>query len=319
MKRACLFVKRQLWKLVWGICIVIARGPYFYGRRVVWSIVMAYFLLPTRHKEIARANFAAAFPQLSRKKIDNLVRLSFLNFGRQTHLFLMLSGDNWFARRRRRAIDGGIRGEEIVTGVLERALKRGVGVIFVTFHLGFWEWAAIKMLEFLKIRCPSMRFSVLAFFDQAREEINIFAKVRRLLGMDVIQVSPLSPRTIIRELSRGNSIGMVVDQFFGTGKKQGKQVELFGKTANLPDSHFRLAQRTGAEIVVALCLWEGHQYVLSIEDVIRVEKGQSPEQDEAFVQAAAQKEARILERRTWEKPYLWFCMTDMFELLNNSH
>ncbi len=143
--------------------------------------------------------------------------------------------------------------------VLEAALARGRGVVFVSGHVGNWELLA-RRVAFEGFPCQSIaketsdpRLTALVERFRAR------GKVRSIWrGQDG------AARHMLRALKNGEILGLLIDQ---DTKVQSFFVPFFGELAATPRAAADLAIRTGAAVVVGFCQREGAGYRLTMEEV----------------------------------------------------
>jgi Kdo2-lipid IVA lauroyltransferase/acyltransferase len=143
--------------------------------------------------------------------------------------------------------------------VLEAALARGKGVVFVSGHVGNWELLARRVAS-EGFPCQSIaketsdpRLTALVERFRAR------GKVRSIWrGQDG------AARHMLRALKGGEILGLLIDQ---DTKVQSFFVPFFGELAATPRAAGDLAIRTGAAVVVGFCQREATGYRLRMEEV----------------------------------------------------
>ncbi|WP_224364781.1 lysophospholipid acyltransferase family protein [Hyalangium versicolor] len=143
--------------------------------------------------------------------------------------------------------------------VLEAALARGKGVVFVSGHVGNWELLARRVAS-EGFPCQSIaketsdpRLTALVGRFRAR------GKVRSIWrGQDG------AARHMLRALKGGEILGLLIDQ---DTKVQSFFVPFFGELAATPRAAADLAIRTGAAVVVGFCQREPTGYRLRMEEV----------------------------------------------------
>ncbi len=143
--------------------------------------------------------------------------------------------------------------------VLEEALARGKGVVFVSGHVGNWELLA-RRVACEGLPCQSIaketsdpRLTALVERFRAR------GKVRSIWrGQDG------AARHMLRALKNGEILGLLIDQ---DTKVQSFFVPFFGELAATPRAAADLAIRTGAAVVVGFCQRGDSGYRLTMEEV----------------------------------------------------
>jgi KDO2-lipid IV(A) lauroyltransferase len=180
--------------------------------------------------------------------------------------------------------------------VLDVALKRGRGVVFVSGHVGNWELLARRMAL---AGCPGQTVGkemtdarLTAWVDRYRAS----GKVRTLWrGRDG------AAKAMLKILRAGEILGLVVDQ---DTKVQSVFVPFFGTAAATPRAPADLALRTGAVVVVGFCQRQGDgRYALSMKEV-RVAPTGEHEADVVALTAAMTQEIETAIRRAPEQ-WVW--------------
>lgn len=132
-----------------------------------------------------------------------------------------------------------IDGMEHVDG----ALAGGKGAILVTAHFGAPEVVS----QVLAVR--GYRVTVVVEHIQPEETFQLMTSLRASKGLELIPIDkPLIG--LIRTLRKGGIVGLVGDRDV---TETGTDMTFFGERTRIADGPVRLAQRTGAPIVVAYC------------------------------------------------------------------
>ena len=135
-----------------------------------------------------------------------------------------------------------------VTGwdLVEAAIARGRGIIFLTPHLGCFEITA----QYYAYRAPA-RVPLTVLYrppkKKALEPLMLLGRDRpnmRLASADLRGV-----RLLLRALKRGEAIGILPDQAPGVG--EGEWAEFFGRPAYTMTLAARLAEVTDAQTILA--------------------------------------------------------------------
>lgn len=130
--------------------------------------------------------------------------------------------------------------------LIDNALAAGRGVLLLTPHLGSFEVAARAAAE----RCakpitvlyrPARKAFLRELEETARARPNMATAPATLAGV----------RQLLRALKRGEMVGLLPDQVPPLG--QGVWAPFFGKPAYTMTLAARLAQQTGADVVLAWC------------------------------------------------------------------
>ena len=253
------------------------------------------YLVNTRSRRAVLANLAHVFADEPPPKAPpRLARQVFRNFARNIVDFLRLP------RLDREALGRVIRvqGWEHV----DMARAGGRGVIFLSFHLGNWEWAgALFALNGVHMKAVALEHGagrVTRFFSERRE-----AK-----GIDVL---PLSGSTfaMIEWLHAGGVVGMIADRDYA---HQGIEIMFFGSPAVMPRAHASLALKTGAAIVPCFLVREADHFRLTIEPPIEVAEFQVLP-IENRVRALVEHCLRVFEVAIRRWPEQWFVFVPLWE------
>ncbi|MGP1677738.1 MAG: lysophospholipid acyltransferase family protein [Burkholderiales bacterium] len=162
-----------------------------------------------------------------------------------------------------------------VTGwdLVEAALARRRGIIFLTPHLGCFEITA----QYYACRAPAGT-PLTALYrppkKKAAEPLMLAGRNRpnlRLASADLKGV-----RLLLRALKRGEAIGILPDQAPGVG--EGEWAEFFGRPAYTMTLAGRLAEAAGAQTILAYAerLPRGRGYHLHLEPMPAPLAGESP-------------------------------------------
>ncbi len=184
--------------------------------------------------------------------------------------------------------------------VVETALAKGRGVLFLTPHLGSFEITAQAYAE----RFAARHGPVTVLFRPARKAV-----VRRLMdgsreraGLLTAPATLAGVRQMLRALRRGHAVGLLPDQVPPDG--MGVWAPFFGEPAYTMTLATRLAQQTGAAL---LLIWgerlpRGAGYRVRVRDFDEA----LPTDPTAQAESAAAIN-RAMERLILERPeqYLW--------------
>jgi len=141
---------------------------------------------------------------------------------------------------------------------IQAAQAQGKGIIFLTPHMGCFEISALYAAQLLPItslyRPPKIRW-LETFMTNGRARGNA-----KLAKADVGGV-----RLLFKALKRGEAIGLLPDQVPSQG--EGEWAEFFGKPAYTMTLVGRLAQSTGAAVLISYSerLPDGQGYVINVQ------------------------------------------------------
>jgi len=197
----------------------------------------AYLKLDERRRNLTRANLARAFPELPSAGIDSLVVRVFEHFGGLAAELLHSMGH--------RPQDALSRIETEGTEIARAAFGSGRGVLFLTAHLGNWEWAA------LGTGALGISSGVVARpLDNPLLEEPL-TRLRTSTGNFVIAKRDAA-REMLRTLRRGGAIGILNDQ--RARPPDAVTVPFFGQPAATSSALAKLADRTEALVIPAAAI-----------------------------------------------------------------
>ena len=162
-----------------------------------------------------------------------------------------------------------------VTGwdLVEAALQRRLGIVFLTPHLGCFEITA----QYYAYRAPANAPLTVLYRPpkkKAVEPLMLAGRDRpnlRLASADLKGV-----RILLRALKNGEAIGILPDQAPGVG--EGEWAEFFGRPAYTMTLAGRLAEASGAQVILAYAerLPQGRGYHLQLSAMPQALAGESP-------------------------------------------
>lgn len=147
---------------------------------------------------------------------------------------------------------------------IEQGLQAGKGVLFLTPHLGSFEVAARDYAS--RFGLPWAR-PITVLFRPARKAwlAPLVANSRVRPGMSAAPTTLAGVKQLVRALKAGECVGMLPDQVPPSG--QGLWTPFFGRDAYTMTLSARLAQQTGAAVLLAWgerLSW-GRGYVVHVE------------------------------------------------------
>ncbi|RYZ38355.1 MAG: lipid A biosynthesis acyltransferase [Myxococcaceae bacterium] len=199
-----------------------------------------------------------------------------------------------------RALDAGL--EALVSwpqedrAVLEAALAKGRGVVFVSGHVGNWELLARRVA---KAGYPSQSIAK----ETSDPRLTALVEDFRAKGgvRSIWRGQEGAARAMLRTLRGGEILGILIDQ---DTKVQSVFVPFFGELAATPRAAADLALRTGAAVVVGFCQRNGEGYRLTMEEVPAPEVTER----EAAVQALTAALSQRIEAAIRRAPEQWVWM-----------
>ena len=186
-----------------------------------------------------------------------------------------------------------IEGEACV----EQAYAAGRGIVFLTPHQGCFELSAQAAAR----RWSAERGPITVLYRPARQAwlAKVMETARNRPGMLAVPTTLAGVRQMIKALRRGEAVGLLPDQVPPEG--QGQWAPFFGRDAYTMTLAARLAQQTGAAVVLARCErvpW-GRGYVTHFEPL---SAPLSADMDQAVLQINQAMEHLI---RQCPEQYLW--------------
>lgn len=195
------------------------------------------YRLSRKHRRIALANLALAFPEMAEAERRSLAVRVFEHFGQTAVDFMRCS----------------IRTDEEVLATtrceglehVDRALEQGKGAMLITGHLGNWERAAHFMTA------KGYKLSVIAR-DANQSDLNdLVLQLRQAAGVEVIARGNAA-RPVLTKMRRNELVAILPDQ-----NSWEAFVPFFGKPAGTALGPAVLHRRTGAPLVPLACYVEG--------------------------------------------------------------
>jgi KDO2-lipid IV(A) lauroyltransferase len=197
-----------------------------------------------------------------------------------------------------RSSNGGaarIMGPTAIRGLehLDRALKRGRGVIAITGHVGNWELLGAYL------SLSGYKVNVLATALKDARLDRLVNGVRAAAGLAVIERTRGLKRAL-RCLRRGEVLGILIDLDTSV---ESVTVDFLGRPAKTAVGPVRLAQQTGAAVVpMAMVLGDNGRYSVEIREPVEVTPGKSD------LKANVQRCSRAVEEFIREYPTQWAWM-----------
>jgi len=203
-----------------------------------------------RHWRTALENIERAFGAgMTRLERERLAARVFRNLG---VMFFEFNRMAWLDRR-------GIEKSVEFKGLerIEKALRRGKGVMLLTAHYGNWELLHASLghmgysLELVVRKLDSPTFEEFVSWVRARSGINIVYKVKAMLPL-------------VRRLN-ANAVAMILaDQ--NTTRGEGYFVDFFGTPACTNKGPALLAQKTAAAVLPVFIVRDGTRHTVEVHE-----------------------------------------------------
>ncbi len=239
-------------------------------------------------RAVVERQVRAALPELSEAEVARVARESYEHLGRTTIEAALLPG---YTREEILGLFDEIHGWEAV----ERAQETGLGILFVSGHLGNWELGGSFIassgvpLEVVARRMQN------PFFDR------YLTQTRERIGMQVVHDSD-AVRRVPRSIREGRSIALLVDQ--GAAGLASSWVPFFGRLAKTPRGPAVFTLRLHAPLVFACALrLPNGRFAMHFEGIPVTETGDR----EADIERIVADYTATLERwvRRCPEQYFW--------------
>lgn len=186
-------------------------------------------------------NLRLAFPEMDARERERVLRASFDNLGR------LLGEFSQFPRATPESLRQLVEYDEVGLKHLREAQAGGRGVIFLTAHLGAWEflsfaWSALEYPISFLVR-P---------IDNARVE-ELIEGIRTRYGNTAIN-KKMAARQALRVLREGGTLGILAD--LNTHPNEGVFVPFFGHLACTTSGVATLALRTDSVVIPTCAVWD---------------------------------------------------------------
>lgn len=258
------FLRQLTWRIesgvLGGLLGIVRLLPLPWANRVTGTL-FASFGPRTSKAANARRNLAVAFPAESRAGIERLTRDTFRHLGMSVAELIHI-GEIWKERDRRL---------EFVVMPGASPPQAGRPTVYVTAHVGAWQVGNLV----------SRRYGITMPIIYAPESNPYLDKRLRDLrrSFEVPLVSRDGGlRVLMRELNKGNSIGLAVD----TRLDGGEPLSFFGHDAMTNTAPARLALRGNCDMIPVLTeRMPGARYRISIHPPIRPTDPDAPVAEQA--------------------------------------
>ena len=199
------------------------------GNVIGWLL----WLIPNKRQRTARVNISLCLPELSAAQQRRLLRRSLCHEMKTMAEFAVL----WYGGGKRvLGLLKEIRGNRLI----DEALARGNGILYLTPHLGSWELPAMEY---------SARLPITGLYKPQKGALEAMALEGR--GRFGAKLLPTIGGSVTREsiplLAANEAVYFMPDQDPPEGR--GEFAPFFGVSAHSPTLVSRLAQQTGAAVL----------------------------------------------------------------------
>ena len=261
--------------------------PLAYLRQLGRLIGRLFFLIGTRHRTIAIKNLTYAFGhKKGTDEIRNIARKVFESLMQIPFEMTLIP------RLQRKDMESLIKVEGLHH--LDRAYRKGRGVLVLTGHIGNWELipAVVSLLKYpISIVARPLNL----------KPLDIFVSKLRTWHEGKIIPKKFSMRTVLKSLQQGDLVGVLLDQ--NANRRDGVFVDYFGRPASTTKGFALLALKIKAPIVPVFLVRTNKQYkIWSMPEVPLSESGDKTKDIEVNTQAYT----RIIESVVRQYPEQWF-------------
>lgn len=201
--------------------------------------------------------------------------------------------------------DVNIFGDDIVNKMI--AEQRGA--VLIISHLGNFE-----VCRCLFTRHPQLRLTVLMHTKHAEKFNRIFGEQVNDSGIDVLQVTEITPATAMllsERLEQGGFIAVAGDRIAVNNPENCFMVNFLGAQAPLPAGPFTLAAILRAPLLSLFCLREANKYQIYFEPLssgVQVAR----KQRQQHLQTLAETYGLQMESHCRRQPLQWFNFFDFW-------
>lgn len=191
-------------------------------------------------RRIVRRNLEFAYPELTRHEIRSLSKRVFHHFGTTVLELVQLS----YLTREKILDRFRVQGATYLIDALEKQK----GLIIVSAHMGNWEFA----LQFFPCYLERALVGVAKRFRYAPLDQCVH-RIRTRMGNEIIYKRGALPE-LSRTLREGGIVGLLIDM---SRRKDGVEVQFFGRKATATPAAALLAIRCKSPVVPAFCVRQG--------------------------------------------------------------
>jgi KDO2-lipid IV(A) lauroyltransferase len=273
-----------------ALLAAIRRLPLSAGLKLGEACGSIAFTLAARERRFALEALARAFPDASEVERRQLARASFRHLGRCAFELAAI-------RQIDPVIADWIEWPEADRRLLESALARGRGVVFVSGHVGSWELLARRVAlagyPASTIAKETTDWRLTELVERFRAQGKVESIWRGQQG---------AAKRMLRVLKAGGILGLLIDQ---DTRAQSVFVPFFGHPAATPRAAADLALRTSAPVVVGFCQRKRDGYYrLSMKEIFPVRTGDQESDAIALTSVLTQE----IENAIRSSPSQWVWM-----------
>lgn len=275
----------------WAVSATIALArvaPWRVVRGLGTLLGYLFYTLDARHRRVAVANVAAAFPRKTPAERRRMVRHVFGHFGRLLFELLKFSGLGEDEILRRVDIEGAER--------IDEARRAGRGALLFTGHFGYWEINALA---------HGARFDPIGVLARPLDNPHLHRLLENMRGRtgNYVIYRRGALRRVLRALGANQGVALLIDQHIQA--PDAVTVSFFDRPAATTLALAMLALRTGAPVIPVFALPRGAgRYRLIYEHAVDPPRDDSPEAIRDFTQRCTD----VLEMYVRRHPEYWLWM-----------
>lgn len=278
----------MVYKILMFMSWVACRTPYSWLLAAGKGLGILYFKFIKKQRNLAIRQMMASL-KISQQEAERLVRLSFINMGRNFMEVLYMPALNKENFRKYIEIDH--------LEIMEKALAEKHGVVVLTGHVGNWEWLSASFTM------NDMPVTAIAKPQPNMDYTNALNDLRAKINVEIFSRGTSELLSAAKALKKGKILGFLADQDAGPG---GAFIEFLGRTASTPMGAAVFAKKFNSPVVPAFIIRQpdGHHKV-EIGEIMRYEDTGDSDKD---LFDLTYRMTKFLEQKIMENPtqWLWF-------------
>ena len=267
---------------------IVCRMPHSWLMVLGKGLGVLYYKFIKKQRNLAIKQMKESL-QISQQEAEKLVRLSFINMGRNFMEVLYMPALNKKNFSKYIEIDH--------LEIMEQALAEKRGVVVLTGHVGNWEWLSASFtmndMPVTAIAKPQPNMDYTHALDELRSKINV----------EIFSRGTSELLSAAKALKKGKILGFLADQDAGPG---GAFIEFLGKTASTPMGAAVFAKKFNSPVVPAFIIRQPDgRHRVEIGEILRYEDTGDSDKD---LYNLTYKMTKILEKKILDNPtqWLWF-------------
>lgn len=278
----------MVYKILMFMSWVACRTPYSWLLAAGKGLGILYFKFIKKQRNLAIRQMMASL-KISQQEAERLVRLSFINMGRNFMEVLYMPALNKENFRKYIEIDH--------LEIMEKALAEKHGVVVLTGHVGNWEWLSASFTM------NDMPVTAIAKPQPNMDYTNALNDLRAKINVEIFSRGTSELLSAAKALKKGKILGFLADQDAGPG---GAFIEFLGRTASTPMGAAVFAKKFNSPVVPAFIIRQpdGHHKV-EIGEIMRYEDTGDSDKD---LFDLTYRMTKFLEQKIRDNPtqWLWF-------------